>query len=84
MSVCKLRALVIRFLLPMPTLGRIGDSAAGRIRSKLEFTATRFKLIPEVAGPMHVWRWLPGRVEYEGRLGSPSGMHHRRVEKKEF
>jgi hypothetical protein len=51
-SVCKLRALVIRFLLPMPMLGRaIGDSTAGRILSNLQFTATRFKLIPGVADP---------------------------------
>ncbi len=35
----------------MPTLGRTGDSAAGRILLKLEFTATRFKLIPGVASP---------------------------------
>jgi hypothetical protein len=54
-SVCKLRALVIRFPLPVLIPGSEAtsffDSIAERILSTLPFTATRFKLIPGVADP---------------------------------
>lgn len=61
MSICKLRALVIRCLLPTPMLGEaIGDSTAGRILSKLQLRTTRFKLIPGVADPYTLGVGGPG------------------------